>query len=102
MSEFRMTDSSAGLTIADHTTDSADAGAALAASMAAGVLAQASAAAAAGAGDAAAGAAHQALLDEALAFIEAHEGAGAQQAPPGTMAAMQLQAMQAAAALGLM
>ena len=47
MSEFRMTDSSAGLTIADHTTDSADAGAALAASMAAGVLAQASAAAAA-------------------------------------------------------
>jgi ribonucleoside-diphosphate reductase alpha chain len=47
MSEFRMTDSSAGLTTADHTTDSADAGAALAASMAAGVLAQASAAAAA-------------------------------------------------------
>jgi ribonucleoside-diphosphate reductase alpha chain len=47
MSEFRMTDSSAGLTIADHTTDSADAGAALAASMATGVLAQASAAAAA-------------------------------------------------------
>ncbi len=46
MSEFRMTDSSAGLTTADHTTDSADAGAALAASMAAGVLAQASAAAA--------------------------------------------------------
>ncbi len=45
MSEFRMTDSSAGLTTADHTTDSADAGAALAASMAAGVLAQASAAA---------------------------------------------------------
>ena len=44
MSEFRMTDSSAGLTTADHT---ADAGAALAASMAAGVLAQASAAAAA-------------------------------------------------------
>ncbi|OYW14906.1 MAG: ribonucleotide-diphosphate reductase subunit alpha [Sphingomonadales bacterium 32-65-25] len=42
-----MTDSSAGLTTADHTTDSADAGAALAASMAAGVLAQASAAAAA-------------------------------------------------------
>ncbi len=47
MSEFRMTDSSAGLTTADHTTESADAGAALAASMAAGVLAQASAAAAA-------------------------------------------------------
>ena len=47
MSEFRMTDSSAGLTTADHNTDSADAGAALAASMAAGVLAQASAAAAA-------------------------------------------------------
>ena len=47
MSEFRMTDSSAGLTTADHATDSADAGAALAASMAAGVLAQASAAAAA-------------------------------------------------------
>ena len=47
MSEFRMTDSSAGLTTADHTTDTADAGAALAASMAAGVLAQASAAAAA-------------------------------------------------------
>jgi ribonucleoside-diphosphate reductase alpha chain len=47
MSEFRMTDSSAGLTTADHTTGSADAGAALAASMAAGVLAQASAAAAA-------------------------------------------------------
>ena len=47
MSEFRMTDSSAGLTTADHTTDSADTGAALAASMAAGVLAQASAAAAA-------------------------------------------------------
>ena len=47
MSEFRMTDSSAALTTADHTTDSADAGAALAASMAAGVLAQASAAAAA-------------------------------------------------------
>jgi ribonucleoside-diphosphate reductase alpha chain len=47
MSEFRMTDSRAGLTTADHTTDSADAGAALAASMAAGVLAQASAAAAA-------------------------------------------------------
>ena len=47
MSEFRMTDSSAGLTTADHTTDSADAGAALAASMAAGVLAQASAVAAA-------------------------------------------------------
>nr|WP_051136029.1 ribonucleoside-diphosphate reductase subunit alpha [Sandarakinorhabdus limnophila] len=42
-----MTDSSAGLTTADHTTESADAGAALAASMAAGVLAQASAAAAA-------------------------------------------------------
>jgi ribonucleoside-diphosphate reductase alpha chain len=47
MSEFRMTDSSAGLTTADHTTDAADAGAALAASMAVGVLAQASAAAAA-------------------------------------------------------
>nr|WP_303782305.1 ribonucleoside-diphosphate reductase subunit alpha [Sandarakinorhabdus limnophila] len=42
-----MTDRSAGLTTADHTTDSADAGAALAVSMAAGVLAQASAAAAA-------------------------------------------------------
>ena len=47
----------------------------------------------------AASARHQALLDEALAFIEAHEGAP--QPPPG-MAAMQLQAMQAAAALGLM
>jgi ribonucleoside-diphosphate reductase alpha chain len=42
-----MTDNSAGVTTVDHTTDSADAGAALAASMAAGVLAQAAASAAA-------------------------------------------------------
>jgi ribonucleoside-diphosphate reductase alpha chain len=50
MSEFRMTDSGAGLSTADRQDDaalSAGAGAALASSMAAGVLAQASAAAAA-------------------------------------------------------
>lgn len=46
MSEFRMTDSSAGLTTADNTLEAAGSGEALAASLAASVLAQAAASAA--------------------------------------------------------